>query len=288
VRVADTGGFGRASLPGRGVAFLRVFFVGGLMSYRVLFAWLRPAVLIPVFLITPIFQIMLFVYLGRGAHLESDSFYVIGNAIEYAAVPCLFAMGNAIADERQEQTLSLILVTPAARLPLFLGRALPVIANGFVVSAFALVVSALIFGFTVPPAEVAPIALAVGVCSFSCTGLGLVNAALGLRMRETAVTSNVILGLLMVFCGVNIPLVRLPRWMAATASYLPLTHGIAAARKLAAGAPLGSAAGLIGLELAVALAYAVVGMLLLRGFEFESRRRATLDRSLTLARSLWR
>lgn len=266
-------------IASRPVNFLRIFFIGGLMSYRALFSWLHPSVLIPTFLISPIFQILLFVYLGRAAHLASDSFYVIGDAIQFAALPCLFAMGNTIADERQEHTLSLVLATPAARLPLFLGRSLPVIANGFVVSVFALVVSAAMFHLTVPLAAVLPMGLAIVVCSVSCTGLGLVNAALGLRVRETAVTSNVIFGLLMIFCGVNIPLGRLPHWMAATAAYLPLTHGIAAARRLAAGASPSSAAGQIGVEFLIGVVYAVIGLLLLRAFEYESRRRSTLDRT---------
>lgn len=270
---------GRSGTASRPVNFLRIFFIGGLMSYRALFSWLRPSVLIPTFLISPIFQILLFVYLGRAAHLASDSFFVIGDAIQFAALPCLFAMGNTIADERQAQTLSLVLATPAARLPLFLGRSLPVIANGFVVSAFALVVSAVMFHITVPLAAVLPMGLAIVVCSVSCTGLGLVNAALGLRVRETAVTSNVILGLLMIFCGVNIPLAKLPHWMSATAAYLPLTHGIAAARRLAAGAPTSAVAGQIGVEFLIAVVYAVVGLLLLRAFEVESRRRSTLDRT---------
>jgi ABC-2 type transport system permease protein len=270
---------GRLGTASRPVNFLRIFFIGGLMSYRALFSWLRPSVLIPTFLISPIFQILLFVYLGRAAHLASDSFFVIGDAIQFAALPCLFAMGNTIADERQAQTLSLVLATPAARLPLFLGRSLPVIANGFVVSVFALVVSAVMFHITVPLAAVLPIGLAIVVCSVSCTGLGLVNAALGLRVRETAVTSNVILGLLMIFCGVNIPLAKLPLWMSATAAYLPLTHGIAAARSLAAGAPPSSVAGQIGVEFLIGVVYAVAGLLLLRAFEDESRRRSTLDRT---------
>jgi ABC-2 type transport system permease protein len=270
---------GRPGTASRPVNFLRIFFIGGLMSYRALFSWLRPSVLIPTFLISPIFQILLFVYLGRAAHLASDSFFVIGDAIQFAALPCLFAMGNTIADERQEQTLSLVLATPAARLPLFLGRSLPVIANGFVVSVFALVVSAVMFHITVPWAAVLPMGLAIVVCSVSCTGLGLVNAALGLRVRETAVTSNVILGLLMIFCGVNIPLARLPLWMSETAAYLPLTHGIAAARSLAAGAPPSTVAGQIGVEFLIGVVYAVAGLLLLRVFEDESRRRSTLDRT---------
>jgi ABC-2 type transport system permease protein len=257
---------------------LRIFFIGGLTSYRALFNWLPPAIFIPTLLITPLFQIALFVYLGRSAHLASDSFFVIGNSMDYAAMPCLFAMSHTITNERKTQTLPLIIATPARRLPLFLGRSLPVTANGFAVSAYALAASALIFGVSIPGAAVPGIALAVLVTSLSCTGLGLVIAAVGLRVRETAVLSNILIGILLLFCGVNIPINRLPSWMAVTSGYLPLTHGIAAARKMAAGQPLGAVAGLLGMELLVGVVYIAGGMLLLTFFEAESRRRATLER----------
>ncbi len=74
---------------------LRLFFVGGLLSFRALFGWLSPWVLIPTYVIAPIFQILLFVYIGRAAQTQSDEFYVIGNALQYAAIPCVFAMTPA-------------------------------------------------------------------------------------------------------------------------------------------------------------------------------------------------
>jgi len=125
---------------------LRIFFVGGLISFRALFSFLRPEIYVPSMLVAPIFQIMLFVYIGRSAGLESDEFFVIGNAVQYAAIPCLFAMTFTIGGERFQHTLGYILVSPAPRLPLFLGRALPVVVNGFFVAAFSLVVGGLIVG----------------------------------------------------------------------------------------------------------------------------------------------
>ena len=90
---------------------------------------MSPWMFIPALVVTPLFQILLFVYIGRTAKLESDEFYVIGNALQYASMPCLFAMTNTIAGERFQQTLGFVLVSPAGRLPLFLGRSLPVIAE---------------------------------------------------------------------------------------------------------------------------------------------------------------
>jgi ABC-2 type transport system permease protein len=255
----------------------RIFVFGGIMSYRALFHWLTPWILIPSFLVGPIAQILLFAYLGRSAGVASDEFFVIGNALQYAAIPCLFAMGNTIGDERQQKTLGIILSTPAPRVPLFLGRAIPVILNGWLVALFALVVGGLMFSIDVPGSAYLPIVLVSLVASFSCTGLGLVGAALALRVRETAVLANVIFGVLLVFCGVNVPLDRLPDWMASISPWLPLTHGIAAARSLADGASFGSVAGEVGKEAAVGLGYVLIGMAMLSYFEWESRRRATLE-----------
>ena len=73
------------------------------------------------------------------------------------------------------------------------------------------------------------------------------------------------------------PLDDLPAWMAAVADWLPLTHGIAAARELANGAAVSSIVDDVALEVAVGAVYVGIGMLMLSYFEWESRRRATLE-----------
>jgi ABC-2 type transport system permease protein len=256
---------------------VRVFFLGGLTSYRALFGWLSPWVYVPSLLVAPVFQILLFVYIGRSASLESDEFYVIGNALQYASIPCLFAMTQTIAGERFQQTLGYILITPARRLPLFLGRALPVVANGWFTAAFALLVGGAIVGIDVPASAWAPIALVTAVCAFSCTGLGLLNAGLGFVVRENAVLSNIIFGVLLVFSGSNVPVDELPGWMQAVSEVIPFTHGIAAARRLADGDGLGDVAGLVGAEALVGVVYGAAGYALVRAMEVVSRRRATLE-----------
>jgi ABC-2 type transport system permease protein len=247
---------------------LRIFFRGGLTSYRALFTWLSPWILIPTFIVEPVFQVLFFAAVGRTAGVNDNSFYLIGNAVQYAAIPCLFAMSNTIGGERYSQTLSLLLVSPARRTPLFLGRALPVIVNGFACSVVALAVGALALGVTLAPVTWLPLALVVAVCSFACTGLGLVTAGLALRVRETAVLANIVFGVLLIFCGTNVPL---------SGGWLPMTHGIAAARELAGGSRLSDVTGLIAQELGVGLLYIVIGLGLLAFFESESRRRATLE-----------
>jgi ABC-2 type transport system permease protein len=248
---------------------LRIFFIGGLTSYRALFHWLTPWILIPTFILAPLMELLFFAFVGKDAGVGDSTFYLIGNGIEAAAIPALFAMGNTISDERHSQTLGLLLASPARRLPLFLGRALPVIINGFCVSVVSLVLGALVLRVSLAPGTWLPLLVITAMTSFSCTGLGLAAAAIGLRVRETATLSNVVLGVLIVSA--------LPPWMQSVAQVLPMTHGIAAGREVAAGVPFTDVLWLLRDEVVIGLGYAVIGMLLLLFFERESRVHASLE-----------
>jgi ABC-2 type transport system permease protein len=256
---------------------VRIFFVGGFLAYRALFNWLSPWIFIPTLLALPIFQILLFTYIGRHAGVENDEFFVIGNAIQSAATPCLVAMSAAIAGERQEKTLGAILATPAHRVPMFLGRSLPVILNAWGVTMFALVVGVLLLNIDIPPGAWFPLGLAVLSACASCTTFSLLLAAVALRVRDTSTLTNVTYGVLLIAAGANVPLTALPGWLAAVSNWIPLTHAIQAARAVVAGETLGQVSGLLGGELALCAAYAVIGLAALRHAEARSRVRATLE-----------
>ena len=256
---------------------VRVFFIGGYLSYRALFNWLRPEIYIPTMLGSPIFQILFFAYIGRFAGLKDDEWFVVGNAVQLSAMAGIYGTAMTIGGERWTQTLSPLLATPAHRLPLFLGRSLPLIANGFFVSAFSFAAGALLLDFDIEPAQLPALAVVVVVSAFACTSLGLVTGAIGLRARDVFFLANLVVFLLLLFCGVNVPLETLPGWMENVAQALPLTHGIEAAREIAAGASLADVSDLVWTEAAIGIAYAVVAFLLFRFFEADSRRRATLE-----------
>jgi ABC-2 type transport system permease protein len=256
---------------------VRVFFVGGYLAYRALFTWLRPSIYIPTMLGGPIFQILFFAYVGRFARVQNDEFFVIGNAVQAASLAGIFGMAMTIGGERWTQTLSPLLATPAHRIPLFLGRALPLIVNGFLVSAFGLATGWLLLDFELAPGEIPGIALVVLVTSFACTALGMLTGSIGLRARDVFFLANLIALLLLLFCGANVPLDAMPAWMQTVAGWLPLTHGIDAARQIAAGAALSEVSDLVLTEAAIGAAYALVAYVLFRFFEVEGRRRATLE-----------
>jgi ABC-2 type transport system permease protein len=256
---------------------IRVFFIGGYLAYRALFNWIHWSIYIPTMLGGPMFQILFFAYIGRYAKLRSDEFFVIGNAVAISAVGGIFGMAMTIGGERWTQTLSSILVTPANRLALFLGRTLPNLVNGVIVSIFGFIAGWLFLDFSLTPMEIPAIALVVVVTSFACTAFGMMIGAFGLRGRDVFFFANLVIFVFLLFCGVNVPFYSLPGWMQAIGRVLPLTHGIEAARLIADGASLREVSGLVWTEAGIGVCYAALGYALLRYFEIDGRRRATLE-----------
>lgn len=256
---------------------LRIFFVGGTISYRALFNWISPLVYVTTMLGSPLFQILFFTYLGRYAGSRGDDFFIVGNAVQVSAMAGIYGMVMGIANERQYGTLAPLLATPANRLAMFAGRALPNVVNGLFVSSFGFAISWLFLDFSPDPAVVPALAFVVVVTVFSCTALGMLIGSIGLRARDVFFAANLVYFLMLLLCGVNVPVGDLPGWLEAVGRALPLTHGIEAAREIVAGASLGSVRDLVVTEALVGAAYAVVAYVLFRLFEAEGRRRGSLE-----------
>jgi ABC-2 type transport system permease protein len=256
---------------------LRLFFVGGYIAYKALFNWMRPSYYIPTMLGGPLFQVLFFAYIGRFADLEDDAFFVVGNAVQLSSMAGIFGMAMTIGGERWMQTLSPLLASPANRLALFLGRALPIAVNGMITSVFVFGVGWWLLDFSLAADRVPALAVVVLVSATACTAFGLMVGSIGLRARDVFFLANLVVLLLLLLSGANVPTDALPGWMETLAGGLPLTHGIAAAREVAAGASLANVAGLVWAELAIAAGYAAAAFALFRYFEAESRRRATLE-----------
>lgn len=258
-------------------AAVRVFVVGGGISYRALFNWISPGMYVTTMLGSPLFQILFFTYLGRYAGSEDDSFFIVGNAIQIAAMAGIYGMTMGIANERQYGTLQPLLATPANRLAIFTGRALPFVANGILVSLFGFAMSWLLLDFRPADGSLPGLALAIAVTTCSCVALGMLIGSIGLRARDVFFGANLVYFLMLLVCGVNIANDDLPNWLGAIGRCLPLTHGIEAARQIAAGTPVSDVSGLLWTEAGIGLAYATAAYVLFRVFEAEGRRRASLE-----------
>ncbi|MEH1016323.1 ABC transporter permease [Micromonospora sp. CPCC 206060] len=255
----------------------RLVVFGGIISYRALFNWASPSMFLGTLLCAPLVQMLFFVYLGRQLNVADDRFYVIGNAVLAASMSSLYGGTMAIANERRFGTLGAVLLSTRSRLALWLGRGLPYVLNGLIVASFTLTVGALLFGLDLSTRMVLLLIPVVLVAACSCTAFGLVLGAVGLRFRDVMLISNITFTLMLLLTGANVPRSVLPAWMVGVGDVLPLTHAAEAARLVTGAAPTDRVLGAIGAEALVGLCHTALAVLLLRYFEYASRRSGALD-----------
>ncbi len=257
---------------------LRLFWQGALLSYIALFHWMRPIQYMASKIVSPLAQIFFFVYLGAYAtNSNNPTFYVVGNALQIAAVSGIFGMTMSIGGDRNNGTLGYILGTPANRLVVFMGRALMNILDGALGVVIAFFWGVTLMGLDLSHTSVPALALTILITTISTCGLGLLLGCLSLITVNVMFVNNFVYFLLLIFSGANVQLSRMPAWVQATSSVLPLTRGIAAARLLVQGASLAEVLPLLLGELAIGVMYSLLGYLLFAVFEVEAKRRGTLE-----------
>jgi ABC-2 type transport system permease protein len=254
---------------------LRLFFVAGWRSHLALFRWMRPSAFLPTVIGVPAVQLIWFVHLGRYLGTQPVEYYAVGNALHACAMAGLFAPSMSVTGERFGGTLTSVLATPANRAVMFAGRVVPAVLIGCLTTTVMLALGHVVAGVTVPGGQVAPLLVALLATAVSCSAFGLIIGAVGLRTREATLIANLFLYLMLLLCGVNVPVSVLPGWLQGVGDLLPMGHGIEAARRSLSGA--GGAGVLVGIELAKAVVYLAVAIVMLRVLERSSRQRAHLD-----------
>jgi ABC-2 type transport system permease protein len=262
----------------RVVSNFRLFFQGALLSYVALFRWLRPITYLASKVIMPLNQLLFFTLLGTFATgRDNAQFYVIGNAIQVAAISGIFGVTFSISGDRWEGTLAYLFGTPANRLALFIGRAFMHVFDGMLGVFIGLFWGVVLLGLDLSQTDPGALLLTILITTFSTSGLGLLLGCLSLITRNVMFVNNTVYFLLLVFSGANIPLASLPIWMQRISSALPLTRGIASAREIIAGGEYRSVAGLLNGEVLIGVMYVFLGYALFRWFEAQAKRRGTLE-----------
>ena len=254
-------------------ANVEIFLRSTWLQYVALFQWATVRGYVGYKLILPITQILFFVELGVFATGPQNALYfALGNALQINANAGIFGVVATVANERQYGTLPMLLASPANRLITFLSRAVVNTLDGILSVVIAMALVAVLFRLDLQHANVPLLGLCVLIVSVTTSGLGLLFGSIGLIMRDAIVIANVVYYLLLVFCGINFPVDRLPAALQVVAYALPLTRGVEAAREAAAGASLVHVAGLLAGELAVGAVYAALGFALFRWLENQARR----------------
>lgn len=260
------------------VVNLRLFWQGTLLSYIALFHWLRPVTYLASKIVMPLAQVLFFTFLGTFATGKANaSFYVIGNAIQIAAISGIYGVTMSIGGDRWNGTLVYLFGTPANRLVMFIGRAFIHVIDGVLGVAIAFVWGVLLLGLDLSQTDLLALGLTILITTYSTSGLGLLMGCISLITLNVMFINNAVYFALLIFSGANVPLNTLPGWIQVISSGLPLTRGIEAARILINGGTFTEVSPLLVGEWIVGTLYVAVGYALFRWFEFEAKRRGTLE-----------
>ncbi len=248
------------------------------LSFWALFGWADPAVYVSSLIVGPAFQIVFFTLAGRFSHSgHGPLFYVIGNAVEIAALGGVFALGLILIAERRNGTLGLSLIAPRSRLFLFAGRGIVYLLNSVVTVALGLGVGAWIFGLPLSGANLGALAVAIAAVALSTAAFGLLFAGIGLLLTDVNMVMNLAISVMLVLCGINFSINALPSPVRAISLMLPLTRGAMAARLAAGGAPWAAIWPLVGGEVLIGAVYFALGYVLFTHLEATALRKGTLD-----------
>jgi ABC-2 type transport system permease protein len=256
----------------------RLFFEGAVLSYIALFHWLRPTQYLATKVIGPVGQILFFTFLGKfGSSGESPSFYVIGNAVQLAALSGIFGVTFSIIGDRWNGTLPYLFGAPANRLLMFVGRAFIHIIDGSLGVGIGLAWGVALLGLDLSATEPITLIAVILLTTFSTSGLGLALGSLSLVTRNVMFVNNTAYFILLVLAGSNISVDRLPFILQRISSGLPMTRGIIATRAIIDGAKLPDVYPLMLQELLLGTCYVLAGYTLFRLFERQAKRLGTLE-----------
>ncbi len=257
---------------------LRLFWQGTLLSYIALFAWLRPISYLASKIIMPLAQMLFFTFLGTYATGKGNAqFYVIGNALQIAAVSGIYGVTMSIGGDRWAGTLVYLFGTPANRLMMFFGRAFMHVIDGMLGVVIAFTWGVVLLGLNLSHTNLPALGLTILITTISTCGLGLLMGCLSLVTVNVMFVNNFVYFALLIFSGANVDISTLPAVMRAISNVLPLTRGIASARLLIAGASLQQVTPLLLGELGIGLLYGLLGYALFSWVEVQAKRRGTLE-----------
>jgi len=255
------------------VAEAAVFARSTYLQYVALFQWATIRGYVAYKVVLPVTQILFFVELGVYASGRQNALYfALGNALQITANAGIFGVIATVANERQFGTLPMLLASPANRLVTFLSRSVVNIIDGILSVIVGLSLTVVVFGLDLHRANLLLLGICVLLISATTAGLGLLFGSIGLIMRDAITIANVVYYLLLITCGINFPVSRLPAAIQVISYGLPLTRGVEAARQAANGASIAQVGGLLVGELLVGVVYALAGYGLFVALEAFSRR----------------
>lgn len=254
------------------------FLVQVYTTYKGLFGWLNWFAYISTVVFRPVVLVIIYSILGRFAGSpEVMRSYALGIAAYTMAVMVLPGITQCYTYDRSSGTLSFLFASPANRLENYLARAVLHYPNGLISFISTLVAAWIMVGLDFGSVNWAGFTFTVLVTALTITALGEFLGPFAIVFRDWANIQTALVGLILVFSGVIIPLNIFPAPIQEFAKLLPVTNGLVSIKSTFIGASLAETSGYIIREGLTGLAYLVLGYLGFSLFEKVAKQRGTLE-----------
>jgi ABC-2 type transport system permease protein len=223
-------------------AFWRTFWTNAVLAPRTSLGFMRLDFVLGTVFVIPLTQMVFFAFvvqLGNGGPSQI-AYTAVGNAVATVTYSSVFSVCQTTDTEKQQGTMEHLLVSPANRLALYLGRGLIPILISFATVVVGIVYAVSFFHVSVALSTVPGLAVSVVLTAFAMVGFGLLLGGVALYLRTSIILGNIFLFIGLLLSGVNFPLASLPLPLQYAGDALPLTWGLAAVRGAIAGDSLGA------------------------------------------------
>lgn len=257
---------------------VRNFLIQVYTTYKGLFGWLNWFGYISNVIFRPVVLVLIYSVLGRfSGSPEAGRTYALGIASFTMAMNILPGIAQCYTYDRTGGTLSFFFASPANRLESYLARAVLHYPNGLLSFISALVTAWLVVGIDFGSINWAGFLLAVFITAFSISALGEFLGPFAIAFRDWSNIQNILVGLILIFSGVIIPLSVFPMPIQEFARLLPVTNGLAAIRSTFTGASIAEDMGYLLREGLTGVVYLTLGYFGFGLFEKVARQKGTLE-----------
>jgi ABC-type polysaccharide/polyol phosphate export permease len=254
------------------------FFTQAWATYKGLFYWLNWSGYISSILLRPVVVVIMYSILGRFAlNPEAARDYALGITVYSMLFALLGGIVQSYSYERVLGTLSFLYVSPANRLVNFLSRVVFHYPNALLSFTTGLITAWLVAGIDFGPVNWTGFIISLLVTAASITAFVQFLGTFVIVLRDWLNTFGLILGILLVFTGVIIPIGVFPPALQEFCRILPMTNGLSAIRFAFAGATTYEVSLLILREALTGLVYLAIAFIGFRLFEYLARRMGTLE-----------
>ncbi len=224
--------------------FGRTFWANAVLAPRTSLGFMRLDFVLGTIFVIPLTQMVFFAFVVQlgGGGASAIAYTALGNAVATVTYSSVFSVCQTTDHEKQQGTMEHLLVSPAGRLALYLGRGLIPIFTSLATVTVGLLYATLFFGVSIPAATVPGLVVSVVLTAFAMVGFGLLLGGVALYLRTSIILGNIFLFVGLLLSGVNFPLSNLPPVLQYLGDALPLTWGLAAIRAAIDGTALGSLA----------------------------------------------